>query len=129
MLNSTVKTASAHVDASDQDETPLPEDSGPAPKGMTDQEREAIANAVERMVALEIDPEAAVYVDDENRLPSYARHIGTAWGGQGLDDDELDYAIGWLPAESFLNDESPWPGSYNPYITLGHLRTIAGAVK
>jgi hypothetical protein len=97
-----------------------------APSGMTDQQREAIDNALERLVALGIDSAAWVYVDDENRLPSYALHVGTAWGGQRLDDEELDYAIGWLPAEAFLNDDSPWPGSYNPYITVDHLRQIGG---
>lgn len=97
-----------------------------APSAMTDQEREAIANAIERLVSLGIDTAAWVYVDDENRLPSYALHVGTAWGGQRPDDEELDYAIGWLPAEAFLNDDSPWPGSYNPYITVDHLRQIGG---
>ena len=91
---------------------------------MSDQLREVIANAGERLVALGIDRNAAVYVDDENRLPSYALHLGTAWGGRELDYEKLDYAIGWLLAEAFLNDDSPWPGSYNPYITLAHLRTI-----
>ena len=98
----------------------------PVPGHMSDQETAAISNAVERLEALGIDPAAAVYVDDENRLPSYARHIGTAWGGQELDDEELDYAIGWLPEVAFLNDDSPWPGSHNPYITLAHLRALAG---
>lgn len=117
MLNSTATTQPAHTDGSE---------TGPAaPSRMSGQEWEAIANAAARMAALGIDPNAAVYVDDENRLPSYARHLGTAWGGQELDDEELDYAIGWLPAEAFLNDDSPWPGAYNPYITLAHLRTIA----
>lgn len=126
MLKSTVKMENVHIDSGEQGEPPAPEGSGAIPRSMTDQEREAIANAVARLVALKIDSGAAVYVDDENRLPSYARHIGTAWGGQELDDDELDHAIGWLPEEAFLNDDSPWPGSYNPYITLAHLRTIAG---
>lgn len=54
---------------------------------MSDQVREVIANAGERLVSLGIDPNAAVYVDDENRLPSYARHLGTAWGGKELDDE------------------------------------------
>jgi hypothetical protein len=91
---------------------------------MTGQERDALANAVERLTALGIDSHAWIYVDDENRLPSYVRHVGKAWGGQELDDQELDYAIGWLPLAAFLNDDSPWPGSYNPYITVVHLRTL-----
>jgi hypothetical protein len=125
MLNSTANIENA--DSSGEAEAPQSQmGSDATPSGMTDPEREAIANALERLVALEIDPQAWVYVDDENRLPSYARHVGTAWGGQDLDDEELDYAIGWLPEEAFLNDDSPWPGSYNPYITVDHLRTIGG---
>lgn len=118
MPNSTATPQPAHTAAHETGPT--------APGRMSGQEREAIANAAARMAALGIDPNAAVYVDDENRLPSYARHLGTAWGGEELDDEELDYAIGWLPAEAFLNDDSPWPGSYNPYITLAHLRALAG---
>ncbi len=29
----------------------------------------------------------------------------------------------------FLNDDTPWPGSYNPYITLAHLRALAGGLN
>ncbi len=122
MLNSLANMGNAHGRGGEYDPTHAP--MGSAPSRMTDQEREAIANAVERLEALGIDSEAWVYVDDENRLPSYARHVGTAWSGQELDDQELDYAIGWLPSEAFLNDDSPWPGSYNPYITIDHLRTL-----
>ena len=118
MPNSTATTQPTRTDPNETDPT--------VPGRMSGQEREAIANAAARLAALGIDINAAVYVDDENRLPSYARHIGTAWGGQDLDDEELDYAIGWLPTEAFLNDDSPWPGSYNPYITLAHLRALAG---
>ncbi len=121
MQNLTAKTENTHHDAKASDRTGMP-----VPGHMSDQETAAISNAVERLEALGIDPAAAVYVDDENRLPSYARHIGTAWGGQELDDEELDYAIGWLPEVAFLNDDSPWPGSHNPYITLAHLRALAG---
>lgn len=115
-----------HAQGGEPAQTSMREGGG-ASDHMTGQEREAIANAIERMVALEIDPIARVYVDDENHLPSYARHLGTAWGGQKLDDEELDYAIGWLPSEAFLNDDSPWPGSYNPYLTLNHLRGLEDA--
>ena len=121
MQKLTAKTENTHHDAKAFARTGMP-----VPGHMSSQETEAISNAVERLQALGIDLDAAVYVDDENRLPSYARHIGTAWGGQELDDDELDYAIGWLPEVAFLNDDSPWPGSYNPYITLAHLRALAG---
>lgn len=126
MLNTTAKN-DTHVDAIEHGNTNTSEASGSAPGRLTDQESEAIATAVERMEILGIESQARVYVDDENRLPSYARHIGTAWGGQQLDDEELDHAIGWLPEEAFLNDDSPWPGSYNPYITAAHLRTMMGA--
>lgn len=127
MQNSLANTEIAHSRDGESDPTQASMGSDAASSRTTDQEREAIANAVERLEALGINSEAWVYVDDENRLPSYARHVGTAWGGHAVDDEELDYAIGWLPAEAFLNDESPWPGSYNPYMTLAHLRTIAGA--
>ncbi|GAB7065716.1 hypothetical protein H7J06_26275 [Mycobacterium hodleri] len=118
MQNSSVEMETSRNDDRTTDTT--------LPGRVSGQEAEAIANAVERMAALGIDPNAAVYVDDENRCPSYARRIGTAWGGQELDDEELDYAIGWLPEAGFLNDDTPWPGSYNPYITLAHLRALAG---
>lgn len=123
MLNFTVNIENA--DSRGGEPEPPTIQMGP-PSGRTDPEREAIANAVERLVALGVDSAAWVYVDDENRLPSYALHVGTAWGGQRLDDEELDYAIGWLPEDAFLNDDSPWPGSYNPYITVDHLRQIGG---
>ncbi|GAT02502.1 hypothetical protein [Mycolicibacterium fortuitum] len=126
MLNPTAKM-DTHVVAIEHGNTHTSEASGAAPGRWTDKERLAIATAVERMDVLGINSQARVYVDDENRLPSYARHIGTAWGGQPLDDEELNHAIGWLPEEAFLNDDSPWPGSYNPYITVAHLRTIMGA--
>lgn len=125
MLNSLAHTENAH--SRDGASDPNPRTGVDADSSRrTDQEREAIANAVERLVALGIDSAAWVYVDDENRLPSYALHVGTAWGGQRLEDEELDYAIGWLPEDAFLNDDSPWPGSYNPYITVDHLRQIGG---
>lgn len=123
MLNSTANIENA--DSRGGEPEPATIQMGP-PSGRTDPEQEAIANAVERLVALGIDSAAWVYVDDENRLPSYALHVGTAWGGQRLEDEELDYAIGWLPEDAFLNDDSPWPGSYNPYITVDHLRQIGG---
>ncbi|CAN5469158.1 hypothetical protein BH09ACT8_BH09ACT8_55440 [soil metagenome] len=123
MLNTTASIDSAGSRGSEPEP---PKTRMGSTNGMTDPEREAIVNALERLSALEIDTEAWVYVDDENRLPSYALHVGTAWGGQRLDDEELDYAIGWLPEEAFLNDDSPWPGSYNPYITVDHLRQIGG---
>ncbi|WP_141564223.1 hypothetical protein [Mycolicibacterium palauense] len=123
--------SSANNEAADNgvDDTPPIDNEAAAASSTASQEREAIANAIERLEELGIGAVAAVYVDDENRLPSYVRHVGNASGGQALDDAELDYAIGWLPAEAFLNDDSPWPGSYNPYITLAHLRTIAEAGK
>lgn len=123
MLNSTVDIENVDGHGGEPERTKAKTRS---PIAMSDPEREAIANALERLSALEIAPDAHVYVDDENRLPSYARHVGSAWGGERLDDEELDYAIGWLPAEAFLNDDSPWPGSYNPYITMDHLRQIGG---
>ncbi|WP_342314736.1 hypothetical protein LIX17_25045 (plasmid) [Mycobacterium avium subsp. hominissuis] len=126
MLDSTTKTDHNHAQDGDPNQKSMHKGAGASDR-MTGQEREAIANAIERMVALKIDPEARVYVDDENHLPSYARHLGTAWGGEELDDPELDYAIGWLPSGAFLNDDSPWPGSYNPYLTLNHLRTLEDA--
>lgn len=124
MLNPTANIENADSRGGEPEPPQTQSGSEAAPSDMTGPEREAIANALERLVTLEIDPQAWVYVDDENRLPSYARHVGTAWGGQELDDEELDYAIGWLPEAAFLNDDSPWPGSYNPYITVDHLRTI-----
>ncbi|MGJ6127278.1 hypothetical protein QN239_32385 [Mycolicibacterium sp. Y3] len=126
MLDSTKKSENEHASGGESEQASMGEGGGASGR-VTGQEREAIANAIERMVALEIDPIARVYVDDENRLPSYARHLGTVWGGEVLDDPELDYAIGWLPSEAFLNDDSPWPGSYNPYLTLNHLRALEGA--
>lgn len=126
MLNSTKTMEHDHAQGDEAERTLMGKD-GEAADRMTGQEREAIATAIERMVSLEIDPAARVYVDDENHLPSYARHVGTAWGGQELDDADLDHAIGWLPSGAFLNDDSPWPGSYNPYLTLSHLRTLEDA--
>lgn len=126
MLKSTADMGNVHSRGGESDPTHARMGSEAAPHRLSGQEWEAITNAIERLVALEVDSQAWVYVDDENHLPSYARHVGTAWGGQALEDEELDYAIGWLPAEAFLNDESPWPGSYNPYITLAHLRTMVG---
>ncbi len=73
MQNSSVEMETSRNDDRTTDTT-LP------PGRVSGQEAEAIANAVERMAALGIDPNAAVYVDDENRCPSYARRIGTAWG-------------------------------------------------
>ncbi|EHB48613.1 hypothetical protein MycrhDRAFT_5454 [Mycolicibacterium rhodesiae JS60] len=129
MLNSTVIVTNAHSDGHEAETARVVQKgSGKGLERRTGQELESLANAVERMVALGIGTHARVYVDDEDRLPSYARHVGTAWSGQELDDQELDYAIGWLPSEAFLNDDSPWPGSYNPYITIDHLHTI-GDVK
>lgn len=125
MLNSTVIVKNAHSDGHEAETARVVQmGSGKVLDRRTGQEWEALTDAVERMAALGISTHARVYVDDENRLPSYARHVGTVWGGHELDDQELDYAIGWLPSEAFLNDDSPWPGSYNPYITIDHLRTL-----
>ncbi|MEU0497880.1 hypothetical protein [Mycobacterium sp. NPDC006124] len=130
MVNTSAHNEAAHHRVEETHSTSAPiEGDAAAASSTLRQEREAISNAIERLEELGIGTAEAVYVDDENRLPSYARHVGTVSGGQAVDDDELDYAIGWLPAEAFLNDDSPWPGSYNPYITLAHLRAIAESGK
>ena len=129
MLNSSANNEATDNGVGDTHSTCSPIECEAAASSTALQEREAIINAIERLEKMGTGAAAAVYVDDENRLPSYARHVGAVSGGQAVDDGELDYAIGWLPAEAFLNDDSPWPGSYNPYITLAHLRTIAEAGK
>lgn len=91
-------------------------------------EREALAAAIERLEALGITAEERVYVDDENRRPSYARFVGDMWDAsvpnRELDDEELDDAVAWLPPGSILNEDPRCPRAWNPYITLAHLRTL-----
>lgn len=92
----------------------------------------ALADAIERLTALGVPADARVYVDDENRCPSYARHwwvVSDERDSRGyktnvvdLDDEELDDAVAWLPSESFLKDIDDGP--YLPYTTLEHLRTL-----
>ena len=117
MLNSSANNEAAHNRVGKTHPTSSPIDSEAAASSTALQEREAIANAIERLEELGIGSAAAIYVDDENRLPSYAAHVGTVSGGQAVDDAGLDFAIGGLPAEVCLNDDSPWPGSNNPYVT------------
>ena len=104
---------------------------------IADTERIALTTAIEELTKLNLAGDMRVYVDDENNHPCYARFYRnsslveepTESGDFDWDEhDDLNHAIAWLPIGAFLNDNSPWPGSYNPYTTLDHLRAIQEAL-
>lgn len=93
-------------------------------QSLAHREREALNTAIGRLEALGIESDGRVYVDDENRHPSYARSYQPPCntGHAAVDDEELDHAVAWLPSEAFQVDQSEGP--YNPYITINHLRAL-----
>lgn len=95
-----------------------------AVQSLAHREREALNTAIGRLEALGIESDGRVYVDDENRHPSYARSYQPPCntGHAAVDDEELDHAVAWLPSEAFQVDQSEGP--YNPYITINHLRAL-----
>lgn len=54
-------------------------------------------------------------VDDENKIPSYARVP------EMFEDEELDYAVAWLPMGVGLIENSTCGGGWNPHVRLATL--------